>query len=75
MKDSLEVSTAFSFYIDVICLNSIETEEKIDLKKFDLPPPKPYIDFMDAIGLVRVGFTRPILIPSYSLFPNFKNPD
>ena len=35
-------------------------------------PPKPFIQSIDNIGTVRIGFTQPILLPTFERFAEFK---
>lgn len=37
-----------------------------------LPPPRPRIKFIDMKGLVRIDFTRDIMIPNFGLYPEFE---
>ena len=38
-------------------------------------PPKPFIKSISPIGVVRIEFTKILLIPNYDLFPEFKLPN
>lgn len=35
-------------------------------------PPKPYIETISNVGLIKIGFTEKLLIPSYNLYPEFQ---
>jgi hypothetical protein len=35
-------------------------------------PPKPYIANINNAGLIKIGFSEKLLIPSYDLYPEFK---
>jgi hypothetical protein len=49
-----------------------EAETKTSERKpSNLPPPKPYILEHNQIGKLKVGFTRPILLPTFERFPEF----
>ena len=37
-------------------------------------PPKPFIKSISPVGVVRIEFTKILLIPNYDLFPEFKQP-
>jgi hypothetical protein len=39
-----------------------------------LDPPKPIIKSISPIGVVRIEFTKILLVPNYDLFPEFKEP-
>jgi len=36
-------------------------------------PPKPTIEWITNVGKARVSFSRPLLIPTYELYPEFLN--
>jgi hypothetical protein len=35
-------------------------------------PPKPYIANINNAGLIKIGFSEKLLIPSYDLYPEFQ---
>ena len=39
-------------------------------KRYD-KAPEPFIKFFNNYGLMRIGFTRPIRIPNFYLYPEF----
>lgn len=40
-------------------------------EKHSNPPPRPYIQEFNNFGKLRVGFTRPIQVPTFDLYPEF----
>ena len=36
-----------------------------------MPPPKPYIAEHDHFGKLKVGFTRPLVLPTFGRYPEF----
>ena len=53
--------------------NKTETTFAPVQKKWNAPPPKPFIKEITNFGLVRVGFTRPIVLPTYKMFTEFND--
>ena len=35
-------------------------------------PPRPFIQSINNVGLIKIAFTRPIMVPNYILYPEFK---
>lgn len=50
-------------------LNVIQIEKRKAI--FSMPPPKPFIVFHNNAGKLRVGFTRPLVMPTFERFPEF----
>ena len=38
-------------------------------------PPKPFIKSINPFGVVRIEFTKSLLIPTFALYPEFETPD
>ena len=50
-------------------INSVQTINKQIIKQ--LSPPRPFVKNISNTGLLRVAFTRPIILPTYRRFPEF----
>jgi hypothetical protein len=75
LTDSHEYSSTFTFNLNVSC--RIFAEPPVlpkTNKKPLLEPPKPAISSVNSSGLVRVQFTRKIIIPTYEIYPELKMP-
>jgi hypothetical protein len=41
--------------------------------KVQSDPPKPFIQSVNQLGLVRVGFSKAIKIPTFEMYPEFRS--
>lgn len=75
LTDSVNEDLVYTFNLEVTCF-AVETPlEPKTIKKFPLPPPRPFIKELNQIGLVRIGFSRNLFLPTFARFPEFNKTD
>ena len=52
--------------VKFIVINKKVLAKSTFVPEFKLPPPKPRIKYVDYVGRVRVEFTRPIVLPTFT---------
>ena len=72
ITDSVKVSKDVSFNVYVVCLD-FKAKGSVELNRTKIGSPEPFIEYINLIGIVRVGFSRPIVIPNYTIYPKFKS--
>ena len=71
LTDSVGESLDYTFIVTVLCFTP-EIPKLPELAKiYNLPPPKPFIKVLNQMGLVRIGFTRNLELPTFEKYPEF----
>lgn len=73
LTDSHDYNATFNFNLAVSCrVFAQNTTISGNFKKSLLAPPNPAIASISSSGLIRVMFSRKIILPSYELYPELK---
>ena len=71
LTDSVGESLDYTFITTVSCFTLEIPEVPEPTKIYYLPPPKPFIKVLNQMGLVRIGFTRNLELPTFAKYPEF----
>ena len=71
LTDSVGESLDYTFIVTVLCFTPEIPKVYEPAKIYYLPPPKPFIKVLNQMGLVRIGFTRNLELPTFAKYPEF----
>lgn len=72
-------SESYTFKIIAECTIEVKTDKLASswappppLNKPQVNPPKPFVEWINQMGQVRVSFDRRIVLPTFTLYPEFR---
>ena len=77
LTDSLDYSLDYSFLVIIVCFEVVLPALRVPPQRpyvASSDPLRPYIKSISPMGVVKIEFTKIISIPSYDIFPEFKEP-